>query len=128
MIEATVTAWANELGKDPDTIRRGFSRNGLKAPEKREKVRGRDVFNAVTDPEDDPKRRLLTAQAIEQERLNLEATGTVVQFSEVEKLITEFVLAPLSQALLDAKATGKARPEFVDELMKRIVAGLPKVK
>lgn len=122
MILATLNAWANELGVDPDTIRRALSKNGLPAVAKGAKVRCRDVVSALHSRHDDPKQRLLEAQAIEQEALNAEREGVTTEWDKVELVLNQYFISPLVQAF-------DAAPKEVDrEWIERTVKPLLRAK
>lgn len=112
---------------DPGTLKRALVRSDYH-PEAGQLIPFKAIKAALFGEDYVEKVRGMKLDNADKERLQAIALGQLVQFSEVEKLVTEFVLAPISQTLLDWKATGKARPEAVDELFKRIREGLPKVK
>jgi hypothetical protein len=109
MIQGTLNAWANSLGKDSDTLRRALARRKLKLPAPGAPVSARVIFDALANATDDPKQRLLTAQAVAAEFANRETAGELVRMSEVEKLLVAEVVLPLRTRLLDLPSTLSVR-------------------
>lgn len=98
MIEATLNAWASAIGCDTQVLERRLVKFGFDW-KKGMLIPATSVLRAYYTDEDDPKKRLLTAQAKEKERENRIADKEICVLSDVEKLIWEHSLLPLRQSL-----------------------------
>jgi hypothetical protein len=115
-ITATLNGWANALGKDPDTLRRALSKRGHKPTVKGQQVSARIIFAALTKESEDPKQRLLLAHAVEQERENQLAEGRICAWEDVQALLQERLVGPMTAAL-DAAPKDIDR-EWVEKVLK----------
>src|SRR6516165_3832958 len=100
MITATANEWSIEIGIDDQTLKRRITAVEGSQPKPREQISAKRIWNATQPDNEDPKQRLLLAQAIEQERINAVEAAELVKMSEVEELLSKHVVAPLRQRLL----------------------------
>jgi hypothetical protein len=139
-IEATLNAWSANLGIDSLTFERRLKKAGVTLPRKGELLSLQSVLPIISSDEQSEKKRLITAQAIAQERENKVEDENWFHREDVEKLVTELLL-PLRQHLISAPTTLDARcnpsepllaraaiTSWRDEVFKQIQINLPKKK
>ena len=96
-----------ERGEDPQTLRLGLQKLGY-IPKPRVKIPYRTI-RKLDCIDEDPKRRLTLAQAIEQERINEVEAGELVRLGDVESAMVESVVLPLRQWLVNLPTTYDVR-------------------
>jgi len=103
MITGTINAWATSLGVEARTILRALAKTGIV----RRKTKGRIKFTAkqITDAlfgdEQQERLRNLKLDADKKHREEEEAKGQLITLTEVESLLTERVISPLRERLLN---------------------------
>lgn len=115
MIEGTLNAWATAIGCDQQTLERRLVKAGC------EWKRGGKIPASVALKAyfDNPKDRLLTAQAADVERDNLIADGKLCEWHLVEKYLNERLVSPFISAM-DAAPSAIDR-EWVEKVLKPVV-------
>jgi len=106
-IQATLNAWATARGQRPPTLAEALRKIGY-IPKAGQQI-PYHVIRKLDCIDEDPKRRLTLAQAIEQERINEVEAGELVRLGDVEAAMVESVVLPLRQWLVNLPTTYDVR-------------------
>lgn len=106
MIEATLNAWATELGFDRETVSRRLLKSGYEMPAKGwGKVPAKKIWRAMVGDDPTGKRRLNDAQSEKIERENAIAEGRLIAAEDLEPWLIQNYIAPMTTLLSSAATT-----------------------
>jgi len=98
--------WSHTCGKERNALARALNRIGVNA---KEPIVCRDVFRALFGEEEESRRRLITAEADLKEQKAARAKGETFYWPEIEKIITNQIVLPISQFLTSVPNTYDVR-------------------
>lgn len=135
-IKFSVNAWCKALGKDPMTLKRRLIKAGVNIEGE---ITAKDMFIALGADEDADARRKLKAEADLLEQEAKREAGNLFYWEEVQKVVTDTVVLPISQFVssipttyavrcnpLDSELAQNALDQLVEDMKKILRLKLPK--
>jgi hypothetical protein len=105
-IEHTLQAWATAMGCERRTLETRLVKSGYDKPRKKgQKIPFKVIYNCIMGDEQAEKVRGMKLDNDQKEREAAEEIGDLVRWGDVEKFITENVIAPLRPALTSIDTT-----------------------